>query len=190
MRSHIAFSRDSNIAFVTLQGTSSLVAIDLASGKELRPAGVVNDRCQQLGRAGRGPQHHQVGAGLRRDQQFTEQPGQSLRWSIVCLPGGQRSAVQRRAQERAEVVEDQKVGVEIKTSPFALSGTLGVSLGPEVAGKEAPELSDDDVVGLMEPTDRGGRRWASRACTFASIAASSSTSPVPRTTQVSGSSAT
>lgn len=48
MPSHIAFSRDSNIAYVTLQGTSSLVAIDLASGKELwtvptgpQPAGIL-----------------------------------------------------------------------------------------------------------------------------------------------------
>jgi YVTN family beta-propeller protein len=33
MPSHIAFSRDSNTAFVTLQGTNGLTSIDLASGK-------------------------------------------------------------------------------------------------------------------------------------------------------------
>ena len=33
MPSHIAFSRDSKTAFVTLQGTNSLISIDLASGK-------------------------------------------------------------------------------------------------------------------------------------------------------------
>ena len=33
MPSHIAFARDSTTAFVTLQGTGSLIAIDLASGK-------------------------------------------------------------------------------------------------------------------------------------------------------------
>ena len=33
MPSHIAFSRDGNTVFVTLQGTGSLIAIDLASGK-------------------------------------------------------------------------------------------------------------------------------------------------------------
>jgi YVTN family beta-propeller protein len=33
MPSHIAFSRDSSTVFVTLQGTSSLISIDLASGK-------------------------------------------------------------------------------------------------------------------------------------------------------------
>jgi YVTN family beta-propeller protein len=33
MPSHIAFSRDSSTVFVTLQGTGSLIAIDLASGK-------------------------------------------------------------------------------------------------------------------------------------------------------------
>jgi YVTN family beta-propeller protein len=48
MPSHIAFSRDSGMVFVTLQGTDSVVAIDLASGKELwtarvgpTPAGIV-----------------------------------------------------------------------------------------------------------------------------------------------------
>ncbi len=48
MPSHIAFSRDSKTAYVTLQGTSSLTAIDLDSGKELwtvptgsQPAGIV-----------------------------------------------------------------------------------------------------------------------------------------------------
>lgn len=48
MPSHIAFSRDSSTAFVTLQGTSSLIAIDLASGRELwtvptgpQPAGII-----------------------------------------------------------------------------------------------------------------------------------------------------
>jgi YVTN family beta-propeller protein len=33
MPSHIAFSRDSNTVFVTLQGTNGLISIDLASGK-------------------------------------------------------------------------------------------------------------------------------------------------------------
>jgi YVTN family beta-propeller protein len=33
MPSHIAFSRDSSTVFVTLQGTNSLISIDLASGK-------------------------------------------------------------------------------------------------------------------------------------------------------------
>ena len=48
MPSHIAFSRDGDTVFVTLQGTSSLIAIDLASGKVLwtvpvgpQPAGIV-----------------------------------------------------------------------------------------------------------------------------------------------------
>lgn len=48
MPSHIAFSRDRKTAFVTLQGTSSLTAIDLESGKELwtvptgpQPAGII-----------------------------------------------------------------------------------------------------------------------------------------------------
>jgi YVTN family beta-propeller protein len=48
MPSHIAFSRDSKTAFVTLQGTSSLISIDLASGKVnwiapvgRQPAGIV-----------------------------------------------------------------------------------------------------------------------------------------------------
>jgi YVTN family beta-propeller protein len=48
MPSHIAFSRDSNTVFVTLQGTSGLISIDLASGKVnwtvpvgRQPAGVV-----------------------------------------------------------------------------------------------------------------------------------------------------
>jgi YVTN family beta-propeller protein len=48
MPSHIAFSRDGNTVFVTLQGTSSLTAIDLSSGKTLwtvptgpQPAGII-----------------------------------------------------------------------------------------------------------------------------------------------------
>jgi YVTN family beta-propeller protein len=48
MPSHIAFSRDSSTVFVTLQGTSSLVSIDLASGKVnwtvpvgRQPAGII-----------------------------------------------------------------------------------------------------------------------------------------------------
>jgi YVTN family beta-propeller protein len=48
MPSHIAFSRDSGTVFVTLQGTGSLVAIDLAAGKALwtvpigsTPAGII-----------------------------------------------------------------------------------------------------------------------------------------------------
>jgi len=48
MPSHIAFARDSSIVFVSLQGTGSLIAIDLASGKALwtvpvgpSPAGVI-----------------------------------------------------------------------------------------------------------------------------------------------------
>jgi DNA-binding beta-propeller fold protein YncE len=48
MPSHIAFSRDSSTVFVTLQGTGSVIAIDLASGKPLwtapvgpTPAGII-----------------------------------------------------------------------------------------------------------------------------------------------------
>ena len=48
MPSHIAFSRDSSTVFVTLQGTGSLIAIDLASGKVnwtvpvgRQPAGII-----------------------------------------------------------------------------------------------------------------------------------------------------
>lgn len=48
MPSHIAFSRDSNTVCVTLQGTSSLIAIELSSGKTLwtaptgpQPAGII-----------------------------------------------------------------------------------------------------------------------------------------------------
>jgi YVTN family beta-propeller protein len=48
MPSHIAFSRDSKTVFVTLQGTSGLISIDLASGKVnwtapvgRQPAGIV-----------------------------------------------------------------------------------------------------------------------------------------------------
>jgi YVTN family beta-propeller protein len=48
MPSHIAFSRDGSTVFVTLQGTSSLIAIDLASGKPIwtvpvgpTPAGII-----------------------------------------------------------------------------------------------------------------------------------------------------
>jgi YVTN family beta-propeller protein len=48
MPSHIAFSLDSSAVFVTLQGTSSLIAIDLASGKVnwtvpvgRQPAGII-----------------------------------------------------------------------------------------------------------------------------------------------------
>lgn len=48
MPSHIAFARDSSAVFVTLQGSSSLIAIDLASGKPVwtapigpTPAGIV-----------------------------------------------------------------------------------------------------------------------------------------------------
>jgi YVTN family beta-propeller protein len=48
MPSHIAFSRDSRTAFVTLQGTSALTSIDLASGKinwtapvGRQPAGII-----------------------------------------------------------------------------------------------------------------------------------------------------
>jgi YVTN family beta-propeller protein len=48
MPSHIAFSRDSKTAFVTLQGTSGLISIDLGSGKVnwtapvgRQPAGIV-----------------------------------------------------------------------------------------------------------------------------------------------------
>jgi len=48
MPSHIAFARDSSTVYVTLQGTSSLIAVDLASGKALwtapigpTPAGIV-----------------------------------------------------------------------------------------------------------------------------------------------------
>jgi YVTN family beta-propeller protein len=48
MPSHIAFSKDSRTAFVTLQGTSGLISIDLASGKVNwtskigpQPAGIV-----------------------------------------------------------------------------------------------------------------------------------------------------
>jgi len=48
MPSHIAFAHDSNTVFVTLQGTSSLISIDLASGKVnwtvpvgRQPAGIV-----------------------------------------------------------------------------------------------------------------------------------------------------
>jgi len=48
MPSHIAFARDSSTVFVTLQGTNSLIAIDVASGKPIwtvpvgpTPAGVI-----------------------------------------------------------------------------------------------------------------------------------------------------
>jgi YVTN family beta-propeller protein len=48
MPSHIAFARDGSIVFVTLQGTGSLIAIDLATGKDLwtvpvgpSPAGII-----------------------------------------------------------------------------------------------------------------------------------------------------
>src|SRR5204862_8154941 len=48
MPSHIGLSPDSSTAYVTLQGTNSLIAIDLASGKPLwtvpvgrQPAGVL-----------------------------------------------------------------------------------------------------------------------------------------------------